>query len=707
MTKMLGDASLLALAATSAISLVPGSAVSQTPTPDRAETQVSEIVVTAEKRSERLQDVPDSITAVSAQQIQSRGVANLMDLQFAIPGMTITEYAPGQERIELRGISDYEGVNTVGRYFDEMPINLDLQQTGPDLRLIDMERVEVLNGPQPTLYGEGSMGGAVRYITAEPNLERFGANLEGQVGSISGGGVNALTDGMVNLPIIGDRVGVRLAAGYESDGGWIDNTYLHEKNINHGTIGTVRASIIFKPTTQDELSLVVQHEAQNQEAQNFGINGVTVDHVPSYSNSNYSIVTGVYKHDFGSFEFVQTGGYLDFRQKTQDDISNYFGPFLTGLGYGTLFTTIGFPIAYKSTVYTEETRLDSTGETALTWLVGVDYRNSSISEDSATYTAPYSLPLDIVSSAESFTSESWAGFGQLGYHVTKKLIGIVGVRYYEDHESFASSSTSFGVASPNNPAPANFYSFDPKFTVEYKFSPDAMVYADVAKGFRSGGFNLSAGGGRPSYRPDELWTYEVGTKDVLFDHKLDIQGDVYYNNWTNVQSTFFLPGSAITNVENGGNVSGWGVDVAANAHPMTGLTLSATYSWNNLAYTTATADHDVGDPVDYAVRESFSASGDYRHPLTAKVMGFVHLDYQHAGPAQITLRDFGGQIIRIPEKNHLNARVGVQFDRYELSIYGSNLTDDRAPVIIGPDGVILENVEQQPLTVGVNAKAHF
>jgi outer membrane receptor protein involved in Fe transport len=698
--------SLLALAAT--VSLAASPAVSQVAAAGKTDAaQPSEVVVTAEKRTERLQDVPVSITAVSRRDLQNRDVTNLMDLQYAIPGLTISEYAPAQERIELRGISNYDGVSTVGRYFNEMPINLDLQAAGPDLRLIDMERIEVLDGPQPTLYGEGSMGGAVRYITADPNLATFGANIEGQVGSVSGGGVNALTDGMINVPLMDDRLGVRLAGGYEDDGGWIDNTYLHRKDVNHGTIGTIRGSLLFKPTNQDEFSLVVQHEDQSQAAQNYGIDGITTNHVPTYSNSTYNIATGIYKHEFGSAEFVETAGYLDFRQTYQDDLSGYFGPFLTGFGYGTLFNTIGYPLYVNSTIYTNEARLASTGAGPLTWLVGVDYRHSMLNDGSSTYTTPYSLPLDILSNNETEISESWSGFAQLGYNFTQKFSGSVGLRYYTDRESFMSSVTSFGVTSLNDPSPTSFHSLNPKFTLQYEFSQDAMVYGNVAKGFRAGGFNASASSGQPSYAPDELWTYEVGTKDILLDHKLDVQGDVYYNSWTDVQSTFFLPGSAITNIENGGNVAGWGVDLAANAHPITGLTLSGTFGWNNLAYVKATADHRVGDPVDDAVRESYSASVDYRRPLTGQIVGFVHVDFQHAGQAQITLRNFNDEIVRMPEKNHLNARVGVDFDRYEVSLYGTNLTNDTTPILRAPYGVLLENIEQQPLTFGVNAKAHF
>jgi iron complex outermembrane receptor protein len=704
MPRPFGGVSLLALTA----ALASSPAMAQAATASRTEApEISEVIVTAEKRAERLQDVPISITAVSTQDIQRRGVTNLMEMQYAVPGLTITQFATGQERIELRGVSNYNGVSTVGRYFNEMPINVDLQASGPDVRLIDMERIEVLNGPQPTLYGQGSMGGAVRFITAAPDLTRIGANVEGEVGSVSSGGVDSSANGMVNLPLIDDRLAVRLVGGYERDGGWVDNTFLHKKDVNRGTIATIRGSLLFRPTDRDEISIVVQHEDQKQEAQNHGINGLSALHVPTHANSNYEIATGVYKHEFGSAEFVASGGYLDFEQEYLNDLSGYFGPLLKSFGYPTVFNTIGYPLYNNVTIYTGEARLASTGTGPLSWLVGVDYRRSSTHYGNSTYTTPNSIALTILAGRGAITHESWSEFGQLGYQFTPKLSGSIGLRYYADRETFSSSSTSFSVTKLNNPSPAHFHSLNPKLTIQYKFSPEAMVYTSAAKGFRAGGFNPSATSGNLSYKPDQLWTYEVGTKEVLFDHKLDVQADVYYNKWTDVQSLFFLPGSAVTNVENAGDVAGWGVDFAANLHPVDGLTLSGTYGWNNLEYKKTTASHRVGDPVDTAVRESFSASIDYRRPIAEKAVGFVRLDYQHAGRSQITLRNFAGQIVHIAPKERLNARVGVQFAQYELSVFGTNLTDDRSPIVKAPYGVLQEDVEQQPLTVGVNVKAHF
>jgi outer membrane receptor protein involved in Fe transport len=307
-------------------------------------------------------------------------------------------------------------------------------------------------------------------------------------------------------------------------------------------------------------------------------------------------------------------------------------------------------------------------------------------------------------------SKSWSAFGEVGWHATDKLTVAAGLRWFSDRRSSNSVSSNFGFTTTDGDA-ATFTSLNPRINVAYTFSPESMVYFNAAKGFRSGGFNAAAaGGGFPvplTYAPETLWTYEAGAKQQWFDRRLIVEGAVYYNDWKNVQSSFFAPGSAAAVVMNGGKVQGSGVDLSLTGRPIDGLTLTATYGWNDMAYKTATLDKQVGDPVDVAVRESWSASIDWRRPLFGDTKGFARFDYQHAGAAQITSRNVGNLIVPIAARDLFNVRVGLDFGRFETSIFVDNLTDDRTPLIPGPYGVISQNVEQRPRMVGVNAKARF
>ncbi|MBS0400140.1 MAG: TonB-dependent receptor plug domain-containing protein, partial [Proteobacteria bacterium] len=163
---------------------------------EQSESQLlSEIVVTAQKRSQSLLDVPLSVSVISGDELTKRGASTIEDLQFTVPGLSITEFSPGQQRISMRGISVYSGLPTVGVYMDEMPLNLETNQTGQDVRMVDIERVEVLRGPQGTLYGQGAVGGTIRYITNPVDLTRFSASAGADFGAVSGGGTDWRTDG--------------------------------------------------------------------------------------------------------------------------------------------------------------------------------------------------------------------------------------------------------------------------------------------------------------------------------------------------------------------------------------------------------------------------------------------------------------------------------------------------------------------------------
>ncbi len=678
----------------------------------------AEIVVTAQRYEQRLQDVPLSITAVTSEELEARNVTSLSELQYSVPGLSLFDYGPGLEYIQIRGISTSLGAPTVGTYLDEMPVGFDTQGSGLDLRLIDLERIEVLRGPQATLYGEGSMGGTIRYITASPDLVQFGGSWEAEFSDTKDGDSNVQANGVLNVPIVTDKLGLRLVAGYELVGGYIDSLATGQNDINDARVATLRAKLLFRPTDRLDITVLGLHQDSDQDNQNFGVNRRTTAALPSFNRDNYDLAQGVIDYDLGAANLIGSIGYLNRDSNVQYDVSSFYVPFLTApLPFG-----FGLPVGFINQVpltsgtaieaYSAELRLASTGGGPLSWVVGATYRDIETELTSGATTAPGALPFQILSVTQSRSSESYAVYGQLGYRVTPQLSVLAGLRYYEDRKGQVASSTNFGVTSIDNGS-GKFTSLNPRFNISYEFSQDSMIYANAAKGFRSGGFNLaSAGGGffpvPPTYEPDEIWTYEVGTKHQLFSGLLFVDVAGYYSEWSDVQSNAFIPGSPIIVVDNSGQVSGWGVDAAATFRPARGLTLSATYGWNNLAFDEATADKAKGDPVDNAVRESYSASIDYRAPRTGELQPFFRADYQHAGPGQITFRNFAaGQIVQRPARDLVNLRAGVAFKDFEVAIFANNVFDEDAPNIIGPFGVLLENLEQRPRVIGVNLRSKF
>lgn len=693
--------SRLLLGAAAAMLLPAGAQAQEAPGVDQAD----DIIVTAQKREERLLDVPLAISAVTGEEIARRGAASLQDLQYSIPGLSIVEQGPGQQRIQIRGVANSNGLPTFGQYIDEMPISIDDQTQALDLRLIDMKQVEVLRGPQGTLYGEGSMGGTIRYLTADPDLNQIGGSVESQIGSVKGGNTAWRVNGVLNLPLAKDQLGVRLVAGYEHTGGWIDSTLTSRKDVNDATIFTLRGKLLAKFADNLELSILALHQDQTQDYQNFGKARKTSSRVAERNNPNYDLVNAVVHWDLGVASLTNSFGYQNAQNNTVTDQSFTYVPFVPILCATCNVTGIGLGSVSNIDVVSDELRLTSAPGGRFDWTVGVYGRQLDRTGTSRTVTTPGTLPLDITSITAIFKSKAWATFGELTFNATDVLTITGGLRYFHETRTLDTVNRSFG-ANTKLFNSGDFSSLNPRLNISYHLSPTSMVYLSGAKGFRSGGFNLSVTGGPPSYDPDRLWTYEFGTKHQLLDGRLTLEGAVYYTDWTDVQSSFVPTGAAFGYITNGGDVNGWGTDISMSARPVNGLTLSATYGWNNLEYKGTTAEHRPGDPVDYAVRESWSGSIDYRRPVIGDAQGFARLDYQHAGRSALINRS-SALNVAIGSRDLLNAQLGVDFGKYEVSVFASNLLDVKTPIIPGPVGAIRQDIEPAPRIIGARFKAGF
>lgn len=708
-------ASAFAIVAASGFAPITAMAADQNSSPQTVST-LGEIVVTAQKTAQKLQDVPLSVSAITGKEIDRRNVVDLKDMESSVPGLSTVGAGPGTSFVQIRGVSNTLGAPTVGIYLDEMPVNGTTQNGTIDVRMLDLQRVEVLRGPQGTLYGEGSMGGTIRYITASPDLERVSGNAEGEVSTVEDGGQGYRANGVLNVPIIKGVLGARFVVAGEKDAGWIDDVLTGKKNVNDANFLTFRGKFLFEPTSGTKITLLALHQEVEQAYQNVGIDGVTSTRVLTTNNERYNLFNGVLNQDLGFANLLVSLGYLADHKKTARDLTPTFLPLLEaappfGLGLPTGFiSAIGLPSNVVNHVYTSEARLSSKGGTPFNWTAGFYYRDSDTSMRAETETAPGSLGLTLYRADSNLKSKAWAMFGEASYQFTPQLNALVGLRYYHDQRDQWSNSAALGFPA-HDVNSADFHSLNPRFNLRYEFSPISMVYVNVAKGFRSGGFNLtSAGGGLfqipPSFGPDSLWSYEVGTKQQFFGRKLEIQASVYYQDWKNVQSYDLKPGVPVNVVVNSGRVSGWGLDWQGTWHATPNLDLSATYGWNNLAYDNDSADKNKGDPVDFAVRESASASLDYHRPIGDNT-GFFRLDYLYAGKSQSSIRNLNNQVQHHPARSTLNARIGMDMSQFEVSLFANNLTNNREPILIAPVGAWVENFEQQPRAIGVNVKAQF
>jgi outer membrane receptor protein involved in Fe transport len=671
------------------------------------EVYLEEIIVTAQKREERLIDVPAPITAVTGDDISARGAPDLESLQFSVPGFSALRYGPGAERAQLRGISSNYGRETVGRYLDEMPINAETVGGSPDIRLIDMQRVEVLRGPQPTLYGDGSMGGTIRYVTASPDLKTASGSITMDGNSVQDGAAGYLVNGYLSTPLAQDRVGLRVAAGYERQGGWIDRVPTGEKNINDYEIGTIRAKLLVKLAEQSDLSFMFMHQKTENPNQAFGVDGATHLSVPTPLDTDYNLANIVLRINLGFAELVETPGYVDYRTVSQFDLSPFYVPVVQLLGFPPGYITqIADTSDSDLKTYTNELRLVSSAGTPWSWAAGFDYRKTTASGVLSTPTTPNALPFSLLASDFTSVDKIWALWVEGGYTFNERLTVKLGARYYHDETTEKGTVETFGVPTLLN-AQGTFTSTNPRLNLSYKVGENQLIYAEAAKGFRSGGFN-AVDPELPTFSPESLWTYELGSKGEYWDRKLSLEADVYYSDWRGVQDSFTLP-NGLSVILNGGHVKGEGVDFAATLAPTRDLHIGLTYGWNNLAYKEVppNADKVVGDPPDFAVRNAWSAFGDYRHPVAAAVSAYGRVDFAHKGRSQEALRTPPYNLVApIQAQDLLNLRLGLTFGNYDASVYVNNLTNERAP-LAPPLGILTENVEQRPRVIGVTVRANF
>jgi iron complex outermembrane receptor protein len=677
------------LLAATAVMICPLAAHAQDAAGAATDTTLEEIVVTAQKREQVLFDVPMSISAIGGQEIERRGAQAIEDLQYSVPGLSITQFAPGSQRVQMRGVSVYSGLPTVGVYVDELPLNGELSQTGQDVRMLDMERVEVLRGPQGTLYGQGAMGGTIRYLTKSPDLTAFGGRIAGEVGAVDDGGTDWQVEGVVNLPIVEDKFGVRIAGAYQEFGGWIDNPTLGLKDINSGSASTIRAKALLKVNEQFKVSLLLSHQTYELSAQNFADeDGKNFEALTTPIDSESTFANLIATYDFGPVTLLSSTGWIHRKDTITVDLTRTFVPFLEaplpfGLGFpaGT-FDSIGLTTHYESKIFAQEVRLTSNGDNRLNWTVGAMFRDSKATSDADAEVTPDIVPIALLTTrgTSPSNSRSWAVFGELTYKIMDNLEATVGGRYFEDKRKQDAFSSFFGIASVDKNSDT-FTAFSPRFNLLWRATDDLNLYVNVAKGFRSGGFNLvSSGLGvvdvPPTYDPETLWSYEVGGKFQTSDRKVVAELAVYRNEWTDVQSLAFAPGSPVQYTVNGAELAGWGVDAQLVLRPVTPLTLTFTGGWNNMQYETTTIEHFEGDRADYVPRYTASASAEYRFNWGANLPGFARVDYQITDGYQVYVRNVQLVPARADTQRYLNARIGLDTGRFGVALFAKNILNE-------------------------------
>lgn len=709
-----GGTSALALV----LAIVSAPALAQTAPAAQAEDtdEGPEVIVTAQKRSERLVDVPMSIAVVGEEELADRGVATLQDLSFAVPGLTMSEVGgPGSYTIFLRGLANQSGNGTlVSLYLDEAPLSISgYDQMSPSV--LDFARVEVLKGPQGTLYGQGSAGGTIRFITNKPRLDRVEGSVEAEGFSVAHGSVGGRITGVINLPIVTDKLALRVAASYEKGGGWIDQPEAGIKNGNGTELLTARATLLWQPVEAFQAKAMVQiHRANTELGLGYEEADRTVDIglnralklIPK--DFNFTVYNLDLSYDLGFATLSSSTSYLD-----HDQTFPYsYIPRPGNLSYGYV-EGISDSRTNQAHQFSQELRLAS-GDGPFKWTLGGYYTQGKRSFVEL-YRYIYAPAGNLYSGGGTVhsgyygsggKSKTYSIFADASYELTQRFSLGMGIRYFRDEqESFSEYVKGTGAIQK-----ATFTSVDPRFYASYKYSDRANLYASVAKGFRSGGFNSAP---FDPYDPEKAWTYELGTKGSTANGVLQFDVAAFLTKYDDMvrRRQVLVGGFFLQEYSNVGKVEVKGLEIGLTLRPGGGWSFSASGAYTN-ARIISTDPEDVvnlpGDRVDYTPKFSgtFSANKDFT--LGKDVPGFVRIDYSYRDRVSYIDRS-GFAAAALPQVSDkislVNMVAGATVGGVDLSVYVRNLFDTNKA--IDPYVGWTNSNRTRPRTIGVKVGYKF
>ena len=724
------------LVAGASVLLVTGSAAAAADAPqpsdaDQGQT-VEEVVVTALKRTSTLQETPISMSAVTGDNLAKMGATGIADYFREVPGVNLSQGQGGQSRISVRGVVA-TGEATTGLYYDETPVTgpsattQDPGNNAADLNLFDVERVEVLRGPQGTLYGGSSMAGAIRVIFNKPDPSTYGGAVETQGATVQDGGQGYYVKGMGNVPIVRDKLALRIVAYEEERPGWVDNVRLGTQNANHSHSEGYRAILGFTPT--DDISINLTHIHQMTRAEDTpGFYARLGDHktdaaVKTPLDSRLDLTNLTARWSTPIAELTASSSFYEYDLFRGLDLTPPYAPYI-----GNAFGVIGYQPSTLGS-WNRELRLTSKEGGQLQWTVGIydelrkDHTDSlTVVGDPATGN-PYEPFEYIVSRYLNDTLKQLSEFGELSY-TPRYLSGLtltVGARHYaytkiSDGAGTRPNLFTGAAALPYSSQEAKSNGWVYKFNASYKFNPDAMAYASASEGFRPGGANNVPG--VPSqfavYTPDKLWTYEAGVKTSSLGGRLTANGSVFRTDWTNRQTTTFTPDGIYAYMANVGNARLTGFELETAARPMTGLTVTASLAYVDGKVTSEGANAALlvtsdqkGDKLTGAPDWTATLSANYTWPVGDTMNGLVRADYAYTG-SMATYQPGYVYYTKYGNFSTVNLRTGLEGSRWGAYLFINNLTNANG-VLSELSGVgyadLLYGIS--PRTFGVNVRKSF
>jgi iron complex outermembrane recepter protein len=710
---------------------------------------LSEIVVTAQRRAERLQDVPAAITALSGDSLNQLHLEGNADLARQVPSLSFDVLGPGESTLAIRGLGTAYGLApAVSYYVNEtaLDIRTDGYAGAPDIDFFDIARVEVLRGPQGTLYGSSSMGGALRILTNQPDPKAFAVNAEVGGSNMDGGGAGYFAKSAVNLPLSSDAA-VRLVGTYEHVPGYINraspgdfgaaqpNDPVTARRINDVDLKSGRVMGLWKPT--DALTITPSVMFSEIDA---GGNSQYLSNLPAFTTAavyaapqTSRLIVGNLQvdYDFGVATLLSSTSLLSRDVETHNDFTLFWDNLAPafGLPYPPNYPGYDFTTSHNRG-FTQEFRLTSPTDQRLRWVAGAYFSHykqhsgeSTNSTDVADAIGQTDSP-NLYLFDQTVIDQQSAVFADLTYKVLPRFEVTLGARYYELRDSLENTQSG-ALAAPSQPlVHAKASGTSPRLVLTYHAADDATVYATAARGYRPGGPNVGLPTGigcslnkaySPLYDPDSVWNYELGAKTEFLERRLSIDVAAYRIDWKNVQQAVTDPGCGYLFVANVGKAQSNGVEAEINLKPIESLLFTASGSYTHAEFKSiagpfqGAAAVQPGDAVPDVPRQKFNVGGEYTHAVAAEATGYLHLDWNHLGavPTGFTYHDTR------PAYGSLEASLGLRTEHYDVSLYGHNLTNSNGILQIQQGtttsygSVFNTRISTPPRVVGVDIKLRY
>jgi outer membrane receptor protein involved in Fe transport len=683
--------------------------------PTQDVTQVSEVVVTAPRRPELIQSSSSAMTAVGAERIARAGITGMQGLDSLVSGMTVTNLGPGRNKILLRGISDgvFTGLtqSTVGLYLDLTPVTY--AAPDPDLKLIDIDRVEVLRGPQGTLYGTGPIGGVVRIVTRAPAMGEESLSLSATRSRTDGGGWNSDYGLVANLPIAGDRAAIRAALYSETYSGYINDVELNLRRVNDGTRRggrlsaaleiapgwTARAGVVHQSIVTEDTHYVYRGLGPLRRA-----NLVREPHQNRFDQGSTSIEgRGAWGRLNASVSVVEHGF------KSRYDASSALRRFGSGWRIGALDEGKDIHLVVG------EANFASPDIGRWRWLAG-GLVSSNTTRTNPVLSALTPEPRAIYSEARRDRLNEAAVYGEASLDLPYDLTLTAGARYYALEYDTTSLVRQF-TRSRSFDGRGESAGFTPKIALAWQPSDRLNLSALVSRGHRAGGFNTAGVIGQDfsglsdsparQYKPDSLWNAELGAKYRSADGRTRLRAAVYAARWRNVQSDQFLP-SGLAYVVNVGDGADRGFEVEANWRPTETLELFANGLVADPRITSPSARFDSRRDASLpgVPRASANVGFSWRRPLGERLQLLADGGLSYVGASRLTFD--GRQQYRMGDYGTGRLALGVEASAWTATVFVDNLFDTEANTFAYSDPFRLPDAQAitplRPRTIGVTLR---